>query len=153
MKVESKRTLLLGLSLAAGMSAARAQADADLVILPAPAAAWRTVVGTWGNQAELTSDSVIAPGPPRQRQCGRRRSTRAVAFAWKDHWATSCASKAASRWTCALPGGALVFDPRSPSWRWPARDRGLRRWCDRSVSLIEPARTWAGRAGSAWRWP
>ena len=60
MKVESRCTALLGLSLAAGMSGALAQADADLVVLPAPAAAWRTVVGTWGNQAELTGDSVVA---------------------------------------------------------------------------------------------
>jgi hypothetical protein len=58
-----RRSLLCGLALAAGLSGALAQAGTSLVVLPAPAAAWHTVVGTWGHQAELAGDSVVVPGP------------------------------------------------------------------------------------------
>ena len=83
-------TILLSASLAAGMSGALAQTGADLVILPAPAAAWRIIVGSWGNQAELTSDSVVAPGPNPVGAIARGYGVlrEAVLLDWKNHWAT-----------------------------------------------------------------
>jgi hypothetical protein len=55
--------LLLAMPLAACAAAAVAQSGADLVILPAPASAWRITVGHWENQTELIGDSVVVPPP------------------------------------------------------------------------------------------
>jgi lysophospholipase L1-like esterase len=40
-----------------------AQAGTDLVMLPAPEGAWRTFVGHWEGQAELTGTSVVVAAP------------------------------------------------------------------------------------------
>jgi lysophospholipase L1-like esterase len=40
-----------------------AETDTDLVMLPAPAGAWRTFVGHWESQAELTGASVVVATP------------------------------------------------------------------------------------------
>ncbi|HJV69670.1 GDSL-type esterase/lipase family protein [Ideonella sp.] len=150
MKVESRRTALLGLSLAAGMSGALAQADADLVVLPAPAAAWRTVVGTWGNQAELTGDSVVAPGPNPVSASARVNGSQreAVSLAWKDQWATMLRFE--SREPLDLRpylGGTLEFDlDVTELAKGGVRAVvGCGEGCERSVNLIEPARAWAGK--------
>ena len=89
------RSTLLGATLAACAFGAWAQASADLVILPAPAAAWRAAVGHWESQAELTGDSVVVPPPGAEyarashlgasaRSSGGQRE--AVLFDWKDLW-------------------------------------------------------------------
>jgi lysophospholipase L1-like esterase len=146
----SPRTLVAGLSLAASISGAPAQAAADLTILPAPATAWRTVVGSWGNQVELTGDTATAPGPnPVSASAGGSGGLReAVAFAWKDHWATQLRFE--SREPLDLRpylGGTLVLDLEVAE----LAKGGLRvivgcgEWCDRSVNLIEPARAWVGK--------
>lgn len=143
-------TLLCGLALGAGLSAALAQPGTDLVVLPAPATAWRTLVGAWGQQAELTGDSAVAPGPRLASasaggSAGRRE---AVAFAWKDHWATQLRFEAREPLDLRpYLGGTLVFDIEVAE----LAKGGLRvvvgcgEWCERSVNLIEPARAWAGK--------
>lgn len=144
------RTLFLGISLAACTSGALAQAGADLVILPAPAATWRTVVGNWGNQAELTGDSVVAPGSNPVGASARVNNGRreAVRFDWKDHWATMLRFE--SREPLDLRpylGGTLEFDLEVDE----LAKGGLRavlgcgEGCERAVNLIEPARAWAGK--------
>jgi len=146
----SLRTALLGISLAAGTSAALAQAGAELVILPTPAAAWRTVVGSWGSQAELTGDSVVAPGPnpvgASARGNGGQRE--AVRFDWKDHWATMLRFE--SREPLDLRpylGGTLEFDLEVEELAKGGVRAvlGCGEGCERSVNLIEPARAWAGK--------
>jgi lysophospholipase L1-like esterase len=120
------------------------------VILPATATAWRTVVGSWGNQAELTGDIATAPGPnPASVSAGGSGGQReAVGFAWKDHWATQLRFE--SREPLDLRpylGGTLMFDVEVAE----LAKGGLRvivgcgEWCERSVNLIEPARAWAGQ--------
>ena len=54
-------TLTSALIVCAG--GAWAQTDTDLVMLPAPAGAWRTFVGHWESQAELTGASVVVARP------------------------------------------------------------------------------------------
>ncbi|HEX5686135.1 MAG TPA: GDSL-type esterase/lipase family protein [Ideonella sp.] len=144
------RSLLLGTSLVAGMSGALAQTGADFVVLPAPAAAWRTVVGSWGNQAELTGDSVLAPGPNHVGAIawgnGSRRE--AVQLDWKDLWATMLRFE--SREPLDLRpylGGTLEFDlDVTELAKGGVRAVvGCGEWCERSVNLIEPARAWAGK--------
>ena len=144
------RTLLLGLTLAAGMSSAQAQAVPDLVILPAPAAAWRTVVGSWGHQAELTGDSVVAPGPNPVGASARGNGSQreAVRLDWKDQWATQLRFE--SREPLDLrpyQGGTLEFDVDVAELAKGGVRAivGCGEWCERSVNLIEPARAWAGK--------
>ena len=146
----TQHTVLLSTSLAAGMSGALAQTGADLVILPAPAAAWRIIVGSWGNQAELTSDSVVAPGPnpvgASARGNGGQRE--AVRLDWKNHWATMLRFE--SREPLDLRpylGGTLEFDLEVDELAKGGVRAvvGCGEWCERSVNLIEPARAWAGK--------
>jgi lysophospholipase L1-like esterase len=87
--------LLLAASLLACAADACAKASADLVILPAPASAWRITVGHWEGQTELTGSSVVAPRPTAEYardshlsasaeiRDGRRD---ALQFEWKDLW-------------------------------------------------------------------
>jgi len=58
-----KISKLLATPLLALATCAWAQVPDELVILPAPANAWRTVVGHWETQMELTGDSVVIPSP------------------------------------------------------------------------------------------
>ena len=87
--------LLLAVPLAACAGAPVAQGGADLVILPAPASAWRITVGHWEGQAELTGDSVVAPQPTAEYARNSRAGASAVGsggrrealrFDWKDLW-------------------------------------------------------------------
>jgi beta-glucosidase len=87
--------LLLAASLLACAADACAKASADLVILPAPASAWRITVGHWEGQTELTGSSVVAPRPTAEYardshlsasaeiRDGRRD---ALQFEWKELW-------------------------------------------------------------------
>ena len=87
--------LLLAASLAVCAADARAKPGADLVILPAPASAWRITVGHWEGQVELSGDRVVAPRPTAEYardshlsasaegSDGRRE---ALQFEWKDLW-------------------------------------------------------------------
>ena len=87
--------LLLAASLLACAADACAKASADLVILPAPASAWRITVGHWEGQTELTGSSVVAPRPTAEYardshlsasaeiRNGRRD---ALQFEWKELW-------------------------------------------------------------------
>jgi beta-glucosidase len=143
-------TVLLSISLAACMSGPRAPAGPDLVILPAPAAAWRTVVGSGGNQAELTGDSILAPGPKPvgATALGNGDRREAVRFEWKDHWATMLRFE--SREPLDLRpylGGMLEFDVEVDELAKGGVRAvvGCGEWCARSVNLIEPARAWAGK--------
>jgi beta-glucosidase len=88
------RSALLGACLATG-AGAWAQASADLVILPAPASAWRTVVGHWEGQVELTGDAAVAPKPGAEwaqssraaaSAVGSEGRREAVLFDWKELW-------------------------------------------------------------------
>ena len=119
--MKSLPSLLLGASLAACAAATWAQASPDLVILPAPAAAWRVVVGHWEGQAELVGDSVVAARPSaeyartsnlaatgRNNGSGLRES---VLFDWKDLWQSTLRFE--SRQPLDLRpylGGTLEFD-------------------------------------------
>ncbi len=87
--------LLFAASLVVCAADARAKAGTDLVILPAPASAWRITVGHWEGQAELTGSSVVAPRPTAEyardshlsasaEGRGGRRNT--LQFEWKDLW-------------------------------------------------------------------
>jgi beta-glucosidase len=132
------------------MSGPRAPAGPDLVILPAPAAAWRTVVGSPGNQAELTGDSILAPGPKAvgATALGNGDRREAVRFEWKDHWATMLRFE--SREPLDLRpyvGGTLEFDVEVDELAKGGVRAvvGCGEWCERSVNLIEPARAWAGK--------
>jgi lysophospholipase L1-like esterase len=144
------RNILLGLTLTASMSGALAQPGQDLMILPAPPAAWRTLVGHWGQQAELTGDSVIAPGPNHvgAMAWGHGGRREAVQLDWRDVWATQLRFE--SREPLDLRpylGGTMEFDIEVAE----LAKGGLRvvvgcgEWCERSVNLIEPARAWAGK--------
>ena len=87
--------LLLAASLVVCAADARAKPGTDLVILPAPASAWRITVGHWEGQTELTGSSVIAPRPTAEYardshlsasaegRSGRRDT---LQFEWKDLW-------------------------------------------------------------------
>lgn len=154
-----KKTLhaaLLGASLAAN-AGAWAQASADLVILPAPASAWRTVVGHWEGQAELTGDRAEAPKPSAEYARSSRAAVAAVGsggrreamlFDWKDLWYSTL--RIESRQPLDLRpymGGTLQFDLDVVD----LAKGGVRvklscgDGCERSVNLIEPARASAGK--------
>ena len=149
--------LLLGASLAAGALAAQAQAGSDFVILPAPATAWRTVVGHWETQVELTGDGVVVPAPKADyarsstlgasaRSSGGQRE--ALLLDWKDLWQAML--RIESRAPLDLRpylGGTLEFDldvaelaKGGVQARVSCGDG-----CERGINLVEPARRWAGK--------
>ena len=149
---------LLGVSLAACAAGASAQAGAgDLVILPAPAAAWRVVVGHWESEAELEGDSVVAPRPTAEyastshvgasaRGSGGRRE--ALLFEWKDLWQANLRVESGQPLDLRpYLGGTLEFDLDVAE----LAQGGVRaklacgEGCERAVSLLEPARAWAGK--------
>jgi lysophospholipase L1-like esterase len=87
--------LLFAASLVFCTADVRAEPGADLVILPAPAMAWRITVGHWEGQAELTGDSVVAPRPTAEHARDSHLSASAegsdgrrdaLQFEWKDLW-------------------------------------------------------------------
>lgn len=87
--------LLFAACLAVCATGAQAKTNADLVILPAPASAWRVTVGDWEGQVELSGDSVVAPRPTAEYARDSHLSARAegsdgrrdaLQFEWKDLW-------------------------------------------------------------------
>jgi lysophospholipase L1-like esterase len=150
------RSALAGLAIAA-CTGARAQAPADLVILPARAAEWRIVVGHWEGQAELTGTSVVAPPPSAEYarashagasstiSDGQRQS---VLFEWKDLWQSML--RIESRQPLDLRPymeGTLEFDlDVAELAKGGVRAKlGCGEGCERAVNIIEPARSWAGK--------
>jgi lysophospholipase L1-like esterase len=161
------RTAMLCLSVAAGVHSAQAQSSGDLVILPAPASAWRTVVGHWEKQAEVTGDSAVAPSPSAEyargglagatfRSSGGQRES--VLFDWKDLW------QAYLRFESRQPldlrpylGGTLEFDLDVASLAKSPADVveltkgavsvkvGCGDGCGRAVNLIDPMREATGK--------
>jgi lysophospholipase L1-like esterase len=129
----------------------------DLVILPAPADAWRVTVGHWEAQAELKGDSVVAPAPKADYasashagasahlSAGRRD---ALTFEWRDLWQSMLRVESRSPLDLRpYAGGTLEFD-----FHVAELDKGglsvkvsCGKGCERAVNLIAPARAWAGK--------
>jgi beta-glucosidase len=151
------RPLLAAWFTACSPSAWALQPAGDLVILPAPANTWRTVVGHWEQQAELTGDGVVVPPPSAEyarasrlgasaRSAGGLRE--ALLFDWQGLWQASL--RIESRQPLDLRpylGGALEFDLDVAELA-----RGAIRvkvacgpGCERGVNLIDPARSAAGK--------
>ena len=148
--------LLLAASFAVCAAGAQAEPGTDLVILPAPASAWRMSVGHWQGEAELTGDRVVAPRPTDEYARDSHLSASAegsdgrrdtLQFEWKDLW------QATLRIESPQPldlrpwlDGTLEFDLRADDMAQggvKARlDCGEN--CERSVSLVRQARAHAG---------
>ena len=148
--------LLLAASFAVCAAGAQAEPGTDLVILPAPASAWRISVGHWQGEAELTGDRVVAPRPTDEYARDSHLSASAegsdgrrdtLQFEWKDLW------QATLRIESPQPldlrpwlDGTLEFDLRADDMAQggvKARlDCGEN--CERSVSLVRQARAHAG---------
>lgn len=151
------RSGLAGVALTACAAGTWAQSAAELVILPAPAAAWRTVVGHWESQAELTGEGVVVPAPSAEyarsshlgasaRASGGRRE--AVLFDWKDLWQSFLRFESREPLDLrAFAGGTLEFDlDVAELAKGAIRVKlGCGDGCERSVSLIQPARAWSGK--------
>ncbi|HJV63706.1 MAG TPA: GDSL-type esterase/lipase family protein [Albitalea sp.] len=151
------RSCLVGAALAVGGTVAGAQASGDLVVLPAPAAAWHTVVGHWESRAELTGESVVVPPPSAEyarssylgasaRASGGLRES--VLLEWKDLWQAML--RVESRQPLDLRpylGGSLEFDLDSADLAKGAIKVkvGCGEGCDRAVNLMGPARAIAGK--------
>jgi lysophospholipase L1-like esterase len=145
----------VGATLAATTSFAATQSNLD--ILPAPASAWRIVVGHWESQVELSGDSVVAPRPTAEYAreshvgasaaiIGGRRET--LQFEWRDLWQATL--RIESREALDLRpylGGTLQFDLDVAELAKGAIKVKLAcgDGCERSVNLIEPARAHAGK--------
>ncbi|KQW49824.1 hypothetical protein ASD88_24975 [Pelomonas sp. Root662] len=136
---------------------AQAQAAPDITILPAPASAWRTVVGHWETQAELSGDSVVLPAPTAEyarastlgaSALGSGGKREAVLLDWKQLW--SATLRFESRQPLDLRpylGGTLEFDLDVAE----LGQGGVRAklacgdGCERGVNLIAPARAATGK--------
>jgi beta-glucosidase len=148
---------MLGTLMTTSAFSALAQAAPDITILPAPPSAWRTVIGHWESQAELSGDSVAVPAPTAEyarastlaasarNTAGQRE---AVLLDWRNLW--SATLRFESRQPLDLRpylGGTLEFDLDVGE----LGQGGVRAkvacgdGCERSVNLIEPARGWAGK--------
>ena len=161
------RSAHLAAWLVACAAGAQAQTPSDLTILPAPAADWRIAVGHWENQVEVTDGGVVAPPPSaesaRNSLAGASAHSSggvrdAVLFDWKDLW------QALLRFESRQPldlrpymNGTLEFDldvadlSRSAATVAEMTKGAVRvklscgNGCERAVSLLEPARGWAGK--------
>ncbi|HEY9025342.1 MAG TPA: GDSL-type esterase/lipase family protein [Burkholderiaceae bacterium] len=147
---------LAAAALAALNGIAAAQAPADLVLLPAPADAWRISAGTWESRVDLTGASAVTPpnlpGEPNARvgvsasgAAGRRE---ALAFDWRDAWFASL------RLESAVPldlrpwlGGTLEFDLHVDALEQGGLGVKVAcgNGCERRVPLLEPARAISGK--------
>jgi len=149
--------LLLAASLIVCAAGAQAESGTDLVILPAPAQAWRITVGHWQGEAELTGDRVVAPRPTDEYARDSHVSASAegrdgrrdmLQFEWKDLW------QATLRIESPQPldlrpwlGGTLEFDLQADDMAQGGVKVKLAcgEDCERSVSLVQQARTQAGK--------
>ena len=146
---------LLALPLLACAVGAWAQSGTELVVLPAPADAWRTVVSNWDQQAELSGSTaaVSKPGGAPAAYVGGSASVSggrrdALLLEWRDAWysALRIESPAALDLRPFL-GGTLELDLHVDE----LAKGGVRiklacgDHCERSVSLVQPARSFAGK--------
>jgi len=155
-------------TLITGSAGAWAEAPADLVILPAPAAQWRVLVGHWENQVELSGESVVVPPPTaeyaRSSHAGASASSgsglrQSVLFEWKDLWQANLRFE--SRTPLDLRpymDGTLEFDLDIAALSRQDADGPVElskggvkvkvscgHGCERAVSLLEPSKGWAGK--------
>lgn len=149
--------LLLAASLAFCAIGAQAEPGADLVILPAPASAWRITVGHWEGQVELRGNSVVAPRPTaeyaRNSHVGAsaeggdgRRD--ALLFEWNDLWLATLRIESPQPLDLRpYLGGTLELDLEVADMAHGAVKLKLDcgEGCERSVSLMEQARAYAGK--------
>ena len=151
---------LLGSALAmlAACAGTPAHSGTDLTLLPARAADWRIVVGHRERQVELTGDSIVVP--PLQADTAHASTLAASASAsngqretltleWKEQWPAML--RVESRQPLDMRpylGGTLEFDldvldlQKRGALRVKVSCGGN---CERSVTLIEPARAWLGK--------
>jgi beta-glucosidase len=154
MNALAKLVAASGLAFAA---CAWAQPAPDLVILPAPVNAWHTFVGHWENQVELMGERVVVPAPTAEYARNSQLSASAgsskglrdtLTLDWKDLW------QAKLRVESAQPldlrpylGGVLALDLKVDD----LSKGGLKikvacgPGCERSVSVLAPARSFAGQ--------
>ncbi|NRF71697.1 1,4-beta-D-glucan glucohydrolase [Aquincola sp. S2] len=167
----TRTSALVSASFIAWAGAATAQPATDLVLLPAPANAWRTVVGHWEHRVELAGGGVghwetrpelagvsaVVPQPTGAGAAqayvggsalGPEGARTALSLEWKDVWMSTL--RLESRTPLDLrpyAGGALTMDLHVDE----LAQGGLRvkvacgESCERSVSLLEPARAIAGK--------
>jgi lysophospholipase L1-like esterase len=148
---------LLAASLVACAVGAQAAPGTDLGILPAPASAWRITVGHWESQAELSGSSVVAPPPTAEYardshvgasaegSDGRRD---ALLFEWKNLWLATLRIESLQPLDLRpYLDGTLELDLNVIDMAQGAIKIKLDcgEGCGRSVNLIEPARTYAGK--------
>lgn len=129
----------------------------DLVLLPAPASAWRTVVAHWEQQAELSGDSVVLPRPSADyakdtvvsgaahTQDGQRDT---LLLSWQNAWYAGL--KLESRAPLDLRPwlqGTLEFDLNVDrlGQGGVSVQMGCGPGCERKVSLLTAARGWVGQ--------
>ncbi len=135
-----------------------AGAAADLAILPAAPGAWRTVFGHWDQRIEYPGQAAVVagaagPGAPNPSvgavaTTGADGRREAFALEWKDTWfATLRFESAAPLDLRPYREGSLELDIDVSD----LAQGGLRlkvacgEGCERSVSLLEPARALAGK--------
>jgi beta-glucosidase len=148
---------LLAISLAACALGIPAATASDLVILPAPADAWRITVGHWENRAELSGNSAVAPRPSAEYardshagvsaegHDGRRETLR---FDWKDLWLAMLRIESPQPLDLRpFLGGTIELDLDVAEIAQGAVKVKLDcgQGCERSVSLMEQARAYAGK--------
>jgi beta-glucosidase len=154
MKIISK---LLGIALLALVTCAWAQVPDELVILPAPAKTWHTMVGHWETQMELSGDSVVVPSPTAEyarnsklsaTASGNNELLESVTLDWSGLWQTKL------RFESPKPldlrpylGGVLelylnVSDLSKGGLKVKV---ACGPGCERSVSLLSAARALAGQ--------
>jgi len=149
--------LVLVVVLVACASERRAEAGADLTVLPAAPGAWRLVVGHWEAEVELTGGRVVVPPPSQEyaRLSHLEASTgtgdgsrQALRFEWTDLWQATL--RVESRQALDLrpfEGGMLEFDlDVADLARGAVKVRvGCGDGCARSVNLLQHGRAWAGK--------
>lgn len=156
-RIRAAAKRLLAVSLAICATGIPAAAAGGLVILPAPADAWRITVGHWENRAELSGNSVVAPRPTAEYardshagasaegRDGRRETLR---FDWKDLWLATLRIES-PRPLDLRPylGGTLELDLDVADMAQGAVKVKLDcgEGCERSVSLMDQARVHAGK--------
>ena len=149
--------LALGIVLAACATERRAEAGADLIVLPATPDAWRIVAGHWGAEAELTGDRVEVPPPTEEYARSSRLEASAglrdgqrerLHFEWKDLWLSTLRIDSRKALDLrAFQGGMLEFDLDVADLAHGAVkvSVGCGDGCARSVNLLDQGRAWAGK--------
>jgi beta-glucosidase len=156
-RIRAAAKLLLAVSLAICATGILPAAATDLVILPAPADAWRITVGHWEDQAELTGTSVVAPRPTDEYARGSHASASAegsegrretLLFDWKDLWLATLRIESPKPLDLRpYLAGTLQLDLDVAEMAQGAVKVKLDcgEGCERSVSLMDRARANAGK--------